>query len=213
MIRWSVDGDDIEAIIDSIQMMPIATIVTDNRQPDNPIIAANEPFTVLTGYASHEILGRNCRLLGGRGTEPEARAAVRDAVANGQPIVVELTNYKKDGTAFRNALMIAPVRDEAGKVVLFVGSQMEVQATGAGGLRRDRARALIAILTPRQREVLALMATGLSNKQTARTLGISPKTVEVHRAQLIDSLGTRSSIHAIRIAVEAELAGNPSSDR
>src|SRR3954464_2137944 len=51
MIRWSVDGDDIEAIIDSIQMMPIATIVTDNRQPDNPIIAANEPFTVLTGYA------------------------------------------------------------------------------------------------------------------------------------------------------------------
>jgi len=204
MITTSVDSD-VDALIASIHATPIATIVTDNRQPDNPIIAANEPFALLTGYSRDEILGRNCRFLAGRGTEPEARSMLRESVANGQPIVVELINYKKDGSAFRNAVMIAPVRDGAGNVMLFVGSQMEVTATNGGGLRRERARTMIATLTPRQREVLGLMAAGFSNKQIAHMLAISHKTVETHRAQLIEVLGVKSSTHAIRIGVEADL--------
>ncbi len=208
MIVTSAGARDVKAIIESIHRSPIATIVTDKRQPDNPIIAANEPFTKLTGYPTDEILGRNCRFLGGPATEPEARTALREAITAGQPIVVELTNYKKDGTAFRNAVMIAPVRDLAGNIILFVGSQMEVSDTDGGGLRRDRAHTLMAALTPRQREVLALMASGLLSKQIAVTLGISCKTVEAHRAQLIDNLGVQSSTHAIRIALEADLVRN-----
>ncbi|MFL6754103.1 MAG: LuxR C-terminal-related transcriptional regulator [Sphingomicrobium sp.] len=203
----SFDGHDVDALIASIYATPIATIVTDNRQADNPIIASNEPFTLLTGYPRDEILGRNCRFLAGARTEPEPRNALRTNIANGQPIVVELTNYKKDGSAFRNAVMIAPVRDEAGNVILFVGSQMEVIAAN-GGLRRALARTMIARLTPRQTEVLELMATGFLNKQIAGMLGISEKTVEKHRAQLIEILGVKSSTHAIRIALEADLIPN-----
>lgn len=204
----SDDSDDVDALIASIHATPIATIVTDNRQPDNPIIAANESFSLLTGYSRDEILGRNCRFLAGHGTEPEPRRALRESIANGQPIVAELTNYKSDGSAFRNAIMIAPVRDRAGDVILFIGSQMEVTAINGAGLRREHARTMIAALTPRQREILGMMAAGLLNKQIAGLLGISPKTVEIHRAQLIEQLGVKSSTHAIRIAVEADLVGN-----
>jgi PAS domain S-box-containing protein len=194
-----------EGLIASIRISPIATIITDFRHPDNPIVEANEPFTRLTGYTRDEALGQNCRFLAGPGTEPGPRSALREAIAGGQPIVVELTNYKKDGSAFRNAVMIAPVRDQSGNVVLFVGSQMEVSSSGGAGLRGERARMQVAGLTPRQREVLELMAAGYLNKQIAGMLRISQKTVEIHRANLMEVLAVKSSTHAIRIAMEANL--------
>lgn len=83
------DDDDVKAMLASIHANPIPTVVTDMRQPDNPIIEANEPFALLTGYTREEILGRNCRFLAGCGTEPEARRALREAISNGQPIVVD----------------------------------------------------------------------------------------------------------------------------
>src|SRR5687768_4175814 len=95
----------------SIHETPIATIVTHNRLNDNPIVEVNTAFEVLTGYSRDEIVGRNCRFLSGPGTDPEARAALRSAVAQGRPTLVELVNYRKDGSPFRNAVMLAPVLD------------------------------------------------------------------------------------------------------
>ena len=54
-----------------IAASPIAAVVTDPRQPDNPIIACNQAFEVLTGYGTEEILGRNCRFLAGPDTEQD----------------------------------------------------------------------------------------------------------------------------------------------
>ena len=85
----------------------IAAVVSDPRQPDNPIVACNNAFMFLTGYDRDEIVGRNCRFLRGERTEPEQTAKLRDAVAERRPTMVELINYRKDGTAFRNAVMIA----------------------------------------------------------------------------------------------------------
>jgi PAS domain S-box-containing protein len=191
----------------SIHRTPIATIVTDNRAADNPIIEANDAFLALTGYSRSEIMGRNCRFLAGRGTESEAQSALREAVAAGSPAIVELTNYRKDGTPFRNAVMLAPVLDAEGSVSMFVGSQMDVGAAGAGsGLRQTRARELVARLTPRLRQTLELMAMGYRNKQIGGFLGIEEKTVKMHRSRLIEALGVNTSADAIRIAVEAGIA-------
>jgi DNA-binding NarL/FixJ family response regulator len=60
-----------------------------------------------------------------------------------------------------------------------------------------------ASLTPRQREVLQLVAEGKSSKEIASTLGISVKTVEFHRASLMDQLGLRSTAELTRYAVSA----------
>jgi two-component system, LuxR family, response regulator FixJ len=54
-------------------------------------------------------------------------------------------------------------------------------------------------LTPREREVLREIATGASSKEAGRILGISPRTVEVHRARIMDKLGARNAADLMRI--------------
>ncbi len=200
---------DIRTLLASVDASPLAMIVTDNRAPDNPIIAANSAFLGLTGYSRAEVLGRNCRMLSGPGTEAEARTELRNAILEERPTIVELTNYRKDGSAFRNAVMIAPVRGDDGNAALFVGSQMDTGAAGcSAGLRGTRARKLVGALTPRLRQVLELMVAGCRNKQIGGLLGIQEKTVKMHRERLIEALQVKTSAEAVRVAVEADLIVN-----
>ena len=64
----------------------------------------------------------------------------------------------------------------------------------------------IATLSVREREVLTLLAAGNSNKHIARALGISVRTVEVHRARMLRHLGVTHLATAIRLQVLAEIA-------
>lgn len=193
-------------LLESIQLSPIATVITDAQQPDDPIVAVNQAFELLTGYDHNEIIGRNCRFLAGRETEPSAQAVLREAVQNGRPALTHMLNYRKDGTTFLNAVMIAPILDEEGKTAYFLGSQMEVDRSEAfQSLRRQQARAEVEGLTPRQHQVLGFMVAGYRNKQIAGFLGIDEKTVKMHRAALLKRLGVASSAQAIRIGVEAGL--------
>ncbi|HEX8379605.1 MAG TPA: PAS domain-containing protein [Allosphingosinicella sp.] len=193
-----------EGLLASIDHSPIASVITAVQLPDNPIVAVNSAFCVLTGYERDEIVGRNCRFLAGAGTEPEARAMLRAAVAEGREALVELTNYRKDGSAFLNAVMIAPVIGEEGAVAYYLGSQMEVGAGAAlSAWRRQQAEQLVRKLTPRQHQVLEHMIAGYRNKQIAGFLAIDEKTVKMHRASLLTRLGVGSSAEAIRIGVEA----------
>jgi len=197
-------------LIQSIHYSPIATILTDNRRPDNPIVDANDAFVQLTGYSRQDIIGQNCRFLAGPGTERPVQASVRQAIARGEPIVAELTNYRKDGRSFRNALMIAPVCDSEGQVALFIGSQMDVGNGQVAGLRETRSREMVERLTPRMKQVLELMSVGYRNKQIGGVLGIGEKTVKMHRARLMEALGVKTSAEAIRIALEANLLSSDS---
>jgi FixJ family two-component response regulator len=119
--------------------------------------------------------------------------------------MVEVINYRKDASAFRNAVMIAPILDEAGEPLLFVGSQMEVENQGRADERRADATAHIDRLTPRQRQVLELLVRGLRNKQISNALGIGETTVKMHRAHMLARLGCATSADAIRLGVEAGL--------
>lgn len=65
------------------------------------------------------------------------------------------------------------------------------------------ASARIAALTPRRRDVLNGILAGYSNKMIAHSLGISPRTVEVHRARMMRDLGARHIADVIRLACEA----------
>lgn len=73
--------------------------------------------------------------------------------------------------------------------------------------REFYARGLIAQLTRREMQVLECMANGLPNKEIGRTLDISPRTVEIHRAKLMRRMGVQHSSEAIRIAIEAGIVG------
>jgi two-component system response regulator FixJ len=65
---------------------------------------------------------------------------------------------------------------------------------------------LMAKLSPRERQVLDGLVAGRSTKQIAYDLGISARTVEVHRARMLARLGTHSLAEAIRLAVLARLS-------
>jgi len=78
-------------------------------------------------------------------------------------------------------------------------------ASDGAAARAAEAEVVLAILTPREREVLEGLAQGLPNKTIAYDLGISPRTVEVHRANLMAKLDVRSLSDALRLAFAAGL--------
>jgi PAS domain-containing protein len=67
-------------------------------------------------------------LLQGPETNPNQVAKIREAIAEEEPVSVELTNYRKDGTPFENRVTIAPVYNEAGEVTNYVGFQEPFEA-------------------------------------------------------------------------------------
>jgi PAS domain S-box-containing protein len=200
-------SDEEQALFASIDASPIATVITNPRRPDNPVVAVNRAFCDLTGYAAAEILGRNCRFLAGPDTESWQTERVRDAIRLMRPSLTELLNYRRDGTPFRNALIIAPLFDSEGELAWFIGSQVEVGVESAAPLtlRQQRAARLVQTLSERQREVLGEMARGYRNKQIAWRLSLSEKTVKMHRSLALQKLGVSTSADAIRLAVEAGL--------
>ena len=101
-------------------------VVTDPRRPDNPIVWVNDAFLALTGYARHELEGRNCSMLQGEATDAGAVRRIRDAIAASQPVEVELLNYRKDGTTFWNGMTIAPVLNGAGTVTYYFAAQADM---------------------------------------------------------------------------------------
>jgi PAS domain S-box-containing protein len=188
-----------------IENSPVAAVISDPRQPDNPIVECNNAFVALTGYSRDEIVGRNCRFLSGEDTEPWLTEKLRTGIRRRQPTMVEILNYKKDGTPFRNAVMVAPIFDDSGELEYFLGSQVELAQDAAQESEQSRqlAHAKIDALSQRQRQILIHMAEGKLNKQIAYELGLSERTIKMHRAALFKALGVRTSAEAIRCAIEA----------
>jgi PAS domain S-box-containing protein len=198
---------DRHEIIESVASSPLAMVLSNPHRPDNPLEVVNGIFCDLTGYAEREIVGRNCRFLSGADTDRATTERLRAAIHNRAPVLADILNYRADGTAFRNGVMITPIFDSDGDLTWFLGSQVDLGPAHAQAFdeRRSDAADRVASLPPRQRQVLHGMARGLLNKQIAWELKISEKTVKMHRALLIDRLKVATSAEAIRVAVEAGL--------
>jgi PAS domain S-box-containing protein len=110
----------------SVRATRMPMVVSDPRQPDNPIVFVNDSFCRLTGYPREQIVGRNCRFLQGPDTDPATVARIRAAVQAQEPIEIDIRNHRRDGTPFWNRLLMAPVRDQTGEVAYFIASQVDV---------------------------------------------------------------------------------------
>jgi two-component system response regulator FixJ len=99
---------------------------------------------------------------------------------------------------FNEGLLLAAVR-RAGETA------DQARSHGEAG---DHAARLIAQLTPRERDVLKHLVAGRSNKVIAYELSISPRTVEIHRAHLMDKMQARSLSDLVRTALAAGFDGN-----
>ncbi|MEP0849011.1 MULTISPECIES: PAS domain S-box protein [Cyanophyceae] len=101
-------------------------VITDPNQADNPIIYTNPAFTRMTGYQPEEALGRNCRFLQGEGTDKEAIALIRNAIAQRREVKTTILNYRKDGKPFWNEVKISPVFSDKDDLLYFVGIQTDI---------------------------------------------------------------------------------------
>ena len=148
----------------------MAICLTDPCQDDNPIVFANRAFRTLTGYEEGETLGRNCRFLQGPETDPAAVSRIRTAVENEDVVVVELLNYRKDGSTFWNALHIGPIYGDDGKVKYLFGSQWDVTDVHAARADEATAKVLSRELSHRVKNLFAVVSGVVT--ATARGRGV-----------------------------------------
>lgn len=109
-------------LVQALEAIPESCVLTDANQN---IVAVNRAFTTLTGYATEEVLGRNCRILQGPQTDPATIQKVSQAMQAGQIFRGCVRNYRKDGSTFWNAITITPLRDVAGRITHYVSVQRD----------------------------------------------------------------------------------------
>ena len=121
------------------------------------------------------------------------------------PVIV-LTGHGDVAVAMRaGAVDFLEKPFEADRLLNAIDKAFERMRESNGGSRTDAARTQLANLSAREREVLEGLAAGFPNKTIAYDLGISPRTVEVHRANLMQKLGARSLSEALRVTFTAEM--------
>lgn len=104
----------------------VGVVICDARRPGNPNIYVNPALARMTGYSQGELLKGGMEILQGPGTDPASVARIRRALASGEACEVTLLNYRKNGEAFWNELMISPVPDEDGIITHYIGVQTDV---------------------------------------------------------------------------------------
>ncbi|KAM3099924.1 PAS domain S-box protein [Phormidesmis sp. 146-12] len=120
-------------------------IITDATLPDNPMIYVNPGFERITGYSADEVVGKNGRFLEGPEANQMALESLRSAIKAGEDCVVNLRNYRKDGTLFWNELSVSPVRDAQGRLTHYVGVQTDTteRKRAEDALQRQYQRTLL----------------------------------------------------------------------
>ena len=137
----------------------------------------------------------------------EVQAALRDKGV-GLPVII-MTGHGDVTLAVQamKAGAIDFIEKPFEKAVLLSAIEHGIERLERSAGNRDRAAdatVRLNVLTPREREVLDGLARGLPNKTIAHDLDISPRTVEIHRANVMAKLGVRSLSEALRIAFAVE---------
>ena len=93
---------------------------------DMPLVYVNKAFEDMTGYTKEEVVGRNCRFMQGKDRDQEARYKMQEAIKNEQPVEITFKNYRKNGELFFNHLEMSPLFDSNGKLLYYLGVQLDV---------------------------------------------------------------------------------------
>lgn len=137
-------------------------IISDARLPDMPVTYVNAAFTKITGFAAHEVIGKNCRFLHRGDNDQEDLRRLREALKRFEGGDFVLRNYDKSGKVFYSSLNIAPVSNEAGAVTHFVAIQTDVT---------EKMRAEAELESARERMELALTGAQLGLIDTDMVTG------------------------------------------
>lgn len=157
---------------------------------------ANEALFTMFGYDMVEILGESVLQLF------EADAADLAENLDEQAYLTRMmTGRHSDGATFPVEVAISRFVIDEQPTYMYL-----VRHMGLAVFDYNSAQAQIAALSPRQRQILQMVARGNTSREIAEALTISVKTVETHRANLMNKLDVRNVTGLVRIAVEIGLA-------
>ncbi|KAJ8600379.1 hypothetical protein CTAYLR_000727 [Chrysophaeum taylorii] len=129
--RGLKDSDDF--YLDMVRVMSaklkhIGLVVSDMRVPGIPLVHVNDPgFLYATGYGQEQI-GKKCSFLQGDGTEGYLIDEIVDSLRHAEPLVIKITNYKKNGTLFQCVFTLSPIFDQHDEYRYQIGLQMDETA-------------------------------------------------------------------------------------
>jgi len=191
----AISGHRDDIFFAAIETTRMPMLVTDPRQPDNPVVFANRAFLSMTGYAEEEILGHNCRFLQGPETDRSTVQALREAIEDRREFTTEILNYRKNGSTFWNALFVSPVYNQEKELVYFFASQLDVSR------RRDAEEALGQA---QKMEALGQLTGGISHDFN-NLLQVMSGHLDILqykvRAGQVDTASVARSVDSIRSAV------------
>ncbi|WP_166805567.1 GGDEF domain-containing phosphodiesterase [Cryobacterium ruanii] len=104
------------------------SLITDAQQN---ILHVGNSFITITGYGADEVLGRNCRLLQGPGTDRAVVATISATLRAGDAFEGDILNYRKDGSPFWNGLKVTPLRGPANEITHYVSTQSDINTRRA----------------------------------------------------------------------------------
>ena len=143
MVR-EITGQGMPLMRDMVGGLAEVFCLADPSLKDCPIVYASEEFYHTTRYARDDVLGRNCRFLQGTRTSRRSIARLSQATKAGQESCETVLNYRRDGSAFVNLLLIAPLYDNRGNVRYFLGAQIDVSGLVEDGRGMDSFERLLS---------------------------------------------------------------------
>ncbi len=158
------------------------------------------------------VLASGCVLVDLRKTRSEGLTILRELKARSIPLPTIVLAEPSEGVEAAVAAMKAgavdylPMGKEGTVPPTLVAALAECVGTVRSLTRDENAGARVARLTPREREVLVGLVDGGTNKSIAKMLGISPRTVELHRAQVMNRLNANSLTELLQIALAAGIS-------
>ncbi len=172
--------------------------------PDYTLLFVNTAWERLFGYRRDEAIGKTMQELGII-RDPALRARVLQQMApSGSVTELDLMLHDRSGRELHVLNNITRMELDGREYILASLHDITAQKLAAEERQRHDA-SLLEELTQRERDVLKLAIAGYSNKDIATRLGISYRTVEVHRSHCIRKLGTRSLLRIKQIADSGHL--------
>lgn len=102
------------------------SVIITEAGPNYPIIYVNPAFCELTGYKSHEVMGKSPSILQGPNTEREVLDQLNDDISHGRIFHGQAINYRKDGTEFMMEWKIAPIHNEKNEITHYLAIQRNI---------------------------------------------------------------------------------------
>ena len=200
----------------AIEAASVGVALTELVDGENLICYVNPAFTSITGYEKERVVGQTLWFLQGRETAPEAVEILRSAFHDNREVQLTVRNYRADGSAFWNEVLVGPIRDEGGSCIGHAGFLQDVSARVEAQVAAREARGNLEMaqaLTHLGSWSYSLQTngdystrSGFWSDETYRILGLQPGEVDLSRVSWLDYVhpDDRQSVLARRERAQKE---------